>query len=105
VTAEFNRATATPGLIGQHLDMTYSRLGERRNLRLISWHAPKPHRQHLALGRIVPARCRLDGRKIVDAGHQVSGRGVVVMPSLEPDAEPEETAATETAGASDQRLG
>jgi MFS family permease len=41
----------------------------------------------------------------VDAGHQVSGRGVMVVPSLEPDAEPEETAATETANARDQRLG
>jgi hypothetical protein len=41
----------------------------------------------------------------VDAGHQVSGRGVVVIPSAEPDAEPEETAATETANARDQRLG
>ena len=41
----------------------------------------------------------------VDAGHQVSGRGVIVVPSSEPDAEPEETAATETANARDQRLG
>ena len=41
----------------------------------------------------------------VDAGHQVSGRGVVVVASPEPDAEPEETAATETANARDQRLG
>jgi hypothetical protein len=41
----------------------------------------------------------------VDAGHQVSGRGVVVVPSSERDAEPEETAATETANARDQRLG
>jgi hypothetical protein len=40
-----------------------------------------------------------------DAGHQVSGRGVVVVQSSEPDAEPEETAATETANARDQRLG
>ena len=39
-----------------------------------------------------------------DAGHQVSGRGVVVVPP-EPDAEPEETAAAETAIARDQRLG
>jgi hypothetical protein len=39
-----------------------------------------------------------------DAGHQVSGRGVVVT-ALERDAEPEETAATETANARDQRLG
>jgi EmrB/QacA subfamily drug resistance transporter len=41
----------------------------------------------------------------VDAGHQVSGRGVVVIPSSETDAAPEETAATETANARDQRLG
>jgi EmrB/QacA subfamily drug resistance transporter len=41
----------------------------------------------------------------VDAGHQVSGRGVVVVTNPEPDAEPEETAATETANARDQRLG
>jgi hypothetical protein len=41
----------------------------------------------------------------LDAGHQVSGRGVIVIPSSEPDAEPEETAATETANARDQRLG
>src|SRR5438270_5985750 len=41
----------------------------------------------------------------VDAGHQVSGRGVVVVANPEPDAEPEETAATETANARDQRLG
>jgi EmrB/QacA subfamily drug resistance transporter len=41
----------------------------------------------------------------VDAGHQVSGRGVITIPSSEPDAEPEETAATETAIARDQRLG
>jgi EmrB/QacA subfamily drug resistance transporter len=41
----------------------------------------------------------------VDAGHQVSGRGVVVVASPERDAEPEETAATETANARDQRLG
>jgi MFS family permease len=41
----------------------------------------------------------------VDAGHQVSGRGVVVVANPEPDAEPEETAATETADARDQRLG
>jgi hypothetical protein len=40
-----------------------------------------------------------------DAGHQVSGRGVVVVTSPEPDAEPEETAAAETANARDQRLG
>jgi hypothetical protein len=40
-----------------------------------------------------------------DAGHQVSGRGVIVVPSPERDAEPEETAATETANARDQRLG
>jgi EmrB/QacA subfamily drug resistance transporter len=40
-----------------------------------------------------------------DAGHQVSGRGVIVIPSPERDAEPEETAATETANARDQRLG
>jgi len=40
----------------------------------------------------------------VDAGHQVSGRGVVVT-APERDAEPEETAATETANARDQRLG
>ena len=40
-----------------------------------------------------------------DAGHQVSGRGVVVVSSPERDAEPEETAATETANARDQRLG
>jgi hypothetical protein len=41
----------------------------------------------------------------VDAGHQVSGRGVIVVTSPERDAEPEETAATETANARDQRLG
>jgi EmrB/QacA subfamily drug resistance transporter len=41
----------------------------------------------------------------LDAGHQVSGRGVIVISSSEPDAEPEETAATETANARDQRLG
>jgi hypothetical protein len=41
----------------------------------------------------------------VDAGHQVSGRGVVAAAHPEPDAEPEETAATETANARDQRLG
>jgi EmrB/QacA subfamily drug resistance transporter len=41
----------------------------------------------------------------VDAGHQVSGRGVIVVASPERDAEPEETAATETANARDQRLG
>jgi hypothetical protein len=35
----------------------------------------------------------------------VSGRGVVVIPRPERDAEPEETAATETANARDQRLG
>jgi hypothetical protein len=40
----------------------------------------------------------------LDAGHQVSGRGVVVVASPERDAEPEETAATETANARDQRL-
>jgi hypothetical protein len=40
-----------------------------------------------------------------DAGHQVSGRGVVALTSPERDAEPEETAATETANAGDQRLG
>src|ERR1700728_3478469 len=40
-----------------------------------------------------------------DAGHQVSARGVMVIPSPERDAEPEETAATETANARDQRLG
>jgi hypothetical protein len=40
-----------------------------------------------------------------DAGHLVSGRGVIVVPSPERDAEPEETAATETANARDQRLG
>src|ERR1700744_5948926 len=40
-----------------------------------------------------------------DAGHQVSGRGVIVIPSPERDAEPEETAAAETANARDQRLG
>jgi MFS family permease len=40
-----------------------------------------------------------------DAGHQVSGRGVIVVSSPERDAEPEETAATETANARDQRLG
>ena len=41
----------------------------------------------------------------VDAGHQVSGRGVVAAAHPEPDAEPEETAATETANARDQQLG
>jgi MFS family permease len=41
----------------------------------------------------------------IDAGHQVSGRGVVTVASSEPDAEPEETAATETANVRDQRLG
>jgi EmrB/QacA subfamily drug resistance transporter len=41
----------------------------------------------------------------VDAGHQVSGRGVVVVTNPERDAEPEETAATETANARDTRLG
>jgi MFS family permease len=41
----------------------------------------------------------------VDAGHQVSGRGVVIITSPERDAEPEETAAAETANARDQRLG
>ena len=40
-----------------------------------------------------------------DAGHQVSGRGPIVLASPERDAEPEETAATETANARDQRLG
>jgi len=40
-----------------------------------------------------------------DAGHQVSGRGIVVVSSPERDAEPEETAAAETANARDQRLG
>jgi hypothetical protein len=40
-----------------------------------------------------------------DAGHQVSGRGVVAVSSPERDAEPEETAAAETANARDQRLG
>src|SRR5271155_2138020 len=40
-----------------------------------------------------------------DAGHQVSGRGVAVITPPERDAEPEETAATETANARDQRLG
>src|SRR5580698_921857 len=40
----------------------------------------------------------------VDAGHQVSGRGVVIT-APERDAEPEETAATETANARDTRLG
>src|ERR1700733_125896 len=40
-----------------------------------------------------------------DAGHQVSGRGVITVSSPERDAEPEETAATETANARDQRLG
>jgi hypothetical protein len=74
VTAESNRAAAAPGLIGQHLDLTYRRLGERRNLRLISWLPPKPHRQHVALGRILPARCRLDvldSRKIaLELRHQ-----------------------------------
>jgi EmrB/QacA subfamily drug resistance transporter len=40
-----------------------------------------------------------------DAGHQVSGRGVIVVASPERDAEPEETSATETANARDQRLG
>jgi MFS family permease len=41
----------------------------------------------------------------VDAGHQVSGRGVIAVTNPERDAEPEETAATETANAGDQRLG
>jgi hypothetical protein len=41
----------------------------------------------------------------VDAGHQVSGRGVVTVAVPERDAEPEETAAAETANARDQRLG
>jgi EmrB/QacA subfamily drug resistance transporter len=40
-----------------------------------------------------------------DAGHQVSGRGVAAISPPERDAEPEETAATETANARDQRLG
>ena len=40
-----------------------------------------------------------------DAGHQVSGRGVIVVSSPERDAEPEETAASETVNARDQRLG
>jgi EmrB/QacA subfamily drug resistance transporter len=40
-----------------------------------------------------------------DAGHQVSGRGVIVVTSPERDAEPEETAATETANVRDTRLG
>src|SRR3984893_9635240 len=40
-----------------------------------------------------------------DAGHQVSGRGVVVVPSLEADAAPEETSAAETANARHKRLG
>src|SRR5258708_39515052 len=40
-----------------------------------------------------------------DAGHQVSGRGVIVIPGPERDAEPEETAATETAGAREPRRG
>jgi EmrB/QacA subfamily drug resistance transporter len=40
-----------------------------------------------------------------DAGHQVSGRGAIVVASPERDAEPEETAAAETANARDQRLG
>jgi EmrB/QacA subfamily drug resistance transporter len=40
-----------------------------------------------------------------DAGHQVSGRGVVAVANPEPDAEPEETAATETANVRDTRLG
>jgi MFS family permease len=40
-----------------------------------------------------------------DAGHQVSGRGAIVVAAPERDAEPEETAATETANARDQRLG
>jgi EmrB/QacA subfamily drug resistance transporter len=39
-----------------------------------------------------------------DAGHQVSGRGVIAITNPEKDAEPEETAATETATARDQRL-
>ena len=41
----------------------------------------------------------------VDAGHQVSGRGVVVISPPERDAEPEETAAAETANVRDTRLG
>jgi MFS family permease len=40
-----------------------------------------------------------------DAGHQVSGRGAIAVPSPERDAEPEETAASETVNARDQRLG
>ena len=40
-----------------------------------------------------------------DAGHQVSGRGVITVVSPERDAEPEETAATETANVRDTRLG
>jgi MFS family permease len=40
-----------------------------------------------------------------DAGHQVSGRGVIAITSPERDAEPEETAASETVNARDQRLG
>jgi EmrB/QacA subfamily drug resistance transporter len=41
----------------------------------------------------------------VDAGHQVSGRGVIVISPPERDAEPEETAAAETANVRDTRLG
>ncbi len=40
-----------------------------------------------------------------DAGHQVSGRGAVVVASPERDAEPEETAATETANAQGSAAG
>src|SRR6201986_4664504 len=40
-----------------------------------------------------------------DAGHQVSGRGARVGAPPERDAEPEETAATQTANVRDQRLG
>jgi EmrB/QacA subfamily drug resistance transporter len=40
-----------------------------------------------------------------DAGHQVSGRGPRLVAPPERDAEPEETAATETANVRDQRLG
>jgi EmrB/QacA subfamily drug resistance transporter len=41
----------------------------------------------------------------VDAGHQVSGRGAIVISPPERDAEPEETAAAETANVRDTRLG
>lgn len=40
-----------------------------------------------------------------DAGHQVSGRGPIVVASPERDVEPEETVATEAANARDRRLG